>query len=202
LFTHGIQNQSAILGPGMEAMLAAMVERWNRPPFRLHFVTAREAYNIVKAAEAGLSGNPNEYRDYESPPPANRCVWCSAPYQLLSYAPDRVHLELLGEGPATVQFARGPLRLVRGKVRSLDARFEHGELAGLTVDGEMDVAVSLSAGTAGAPDARAENARRIVLRSGGRLIELSGQEQAGRTTLIPPFGSGLDVSDSRQRSLP
>jgi hypothetical protein len=30
----------------------------------LHYVTAREAYNIVKAAEAGKSGNPNEYRNF------------------------------------------------------------------------------------------------------------------------------------------
>ncbi len=36
----------------------------------LHYVTAREMYNIVKAAEAGKSGNPGEYRDFEvSKPP-------------------------------------------------------------------------------------------------------------------------------------
>jgi hypothetical protein len=26
-------------------------------------------YNIIKAAEAGCTGNPNDYRDYELPPP-------------------------------------------------------------------------------------------------------------------------------------
>ncbi len=30
----------------------------------LHYVTAREMYNIIKAAEAGRSGNPREYRDF------------------------------------------------------------------------------------------------------------------------------------------
>jgi len=30
----------------------------------LHYVTAREAYNIVKAAEYGLEGNPNQFRDF------------------------------------------------------------------------------------------------------------------------------------------
>ena len=30
----------------------------------LHYVTTRELYNIVKAAEAGESGNPDQYRDY------------------------------------------------------------------------------------------------------------------------------------------
>jgi hypothetical protein len=32
-------------------------------------VTAREMYNIVKAAEAGHSGDPARYRDFELPPP-------------------------------------------------------------------------------------------------------------------------------------
>ena len=33
--------------------------------WRLHYVTAREMYNIIRAAEDGHAGNPNEYRDYE-----------------------------------------------------------------------------------------------------------------------------------------
>lgn len=35
----------------------------------LHYVSAREAYNIAKAAEAGREGNPDEYRDFLLPPP-------------------------------------------------------------------------------------------------------------------------------------
>ena len=35
--------------------------------YKLHYVTAREAYNIVKAAEAGKAGNPGEYRDFVIP---------------------------------------------------------------------------------------------------------------------------------------
>ena len=37
-------------------------------------LTAREAYNIVKAAEAGRSGNPNDYRDFELAPPPHRTL--------------------------------------------------------------------------------------------------------------------------------
>ncbi len=33
--------------------------------FRLHYVTAREMYNIIKAAEAGKSGDPSAYRDFQ-----------------------------------------------------------------------------------------------------------------------------------------
>ena len=39
--------------------------------YQLHYVSAREMYNIVKAAEAGERGNPGDYRDYRLPRPAN-----------------------------------------------------------------------------------------------------------------------------------
>ncbi|MFT6770581.1 MAG: hypothetical protein ACJARU_000781, partial [Congregibacter sp.] len=35
----------------------------------LHYVSSREMYNIAKAAEAGNSGNPNDYRDFVLPKP-------------------------------------------------------------------------------------------------------------------------------------
>lgn len=40
--------------------------------YRLHYVSARECYNIAKAAQAGCAGNPNEYRDYVIAPPKQR----------------------------------------------------------------------------------------------------------------------------------
>ncbi len=40
--------------------------------YQLHYVTAREAYNIAMAAADGRSGNPEEYRNYLLAPPAPR----------------------------------------------------------------------------------------------------------------------------------
>ena len=40
--------------------------------YRLHYVTAREMYNIIKAAEAGEIGDPDGYRDHVISPYANR----------------------------------------------------------------------------------------------------------------------------------
>jgi len=34
------------------------------PHFHFHYVTAREAYNLIKAAEAGFTGTVQEARDY------------------------------------------------------------------------------------------------------------------------------------------
>lgn len=68
--THGAADRNAkvLLDPHgpMDEMLSYMEERYNDgKKFRLHYVTAREMYNIIRAAEAGLSGNPGKYRDFE-----------------------------------------------------------------------------------------------------------------------------------------
>lgn len=68
-FTHGCllagAGPEANLGPSMDSMLTAVEAQYrDNPKYRLHYVSAREAYNMVKAAEAGMSGNANEYRDF------------------------------------------------------------------------------------------------------------------------------------------
>jgi len=47
--------------------------------YALHYVTAREMYNIAKAAEAGMTGNPHQYRDFELAPPAHARAVPAAP---------------------------------------------------------------------------------------------------------------------------
>jgi hypothetical protein len=136
LHTHAMQNRASFLSPALGDVFAAMGAWWNRPPFRLHYVTAREAYNIVKAAEAGHAGDPNDYRDFLIPPPANRLVYCDRPWRLLSYTPRRLHLQLLEPGRARLELAEGPLRSVAGRVRELEAVSERGTLAHLRMEGE------------------------------------------------------------------
>lgn len=38
-------------------------------PLQLHYVTAREVYNLVKTAEAGQTGEPEHFRNFVLPPP-------------------------------------------------------------------------------------------------------------------------------------
>jgi len=45
-----------------------------RRGLKLHYMTAREAYNVVKAAEDGQTGNPEDYRDWRIPRPLNVAV--------------------------------------------------------------------------------------------------------------------------------
>ena len=73
IHTHGTQEHDidTLLGPRMDEMHRYLEERYNDGLRHvLHYVTAREAYNIIKAAEAGEEGDPGQYRDYLLPPPA------------------------------------------------------------------------------------------------------------------------------------
>ena len=72
---HGAEERSfdAVLGPGADHMHTHLEQRFrDRPGFRLHYVTARQLFNIVKAAEAGCEGDPDDYRDFIIPPYVNQ----------------------------------------------------------------------------------------------------------------------------------
>lgn len=65
--THGTQERDidTLLGAPMDRAFTYLESRYNDGhAWKLHYVSAREMYNIVKAAEAGLDGDPGQYRDY------------------------------------------------------------------------------------------------------------------------------------------
>jgi hypothetical protein len=72
--THGTQepNAPSLLGAGGEALHTELTTTYNDGRrWVLHYVTAREMYNIAIAAMDGRSGDPGAYRDYLLPrPPA------------------------------------------------------------------------------------------------------------------------------------
>jgi hypothetical protein len=71
--SHGAKegNADVLLGRAAHEFHQSILRDFNDGrKYRLHYVTARELYNIAKAAEAGESGNAGDYRDYVvSPPP-------------------------------------------------------------------------------------------------------------------------------------
>lgn len=70
--THGAQeaNAASLLGAGGRALHEALTTEFNDgQSWVLHYVTAREMYNIAMAAMAGQAGDPNQYRDWLLPPP-------------------------------------------------------------------------------------------------------------------------------------
>jgi len=70
--THGAPETQAasLLGEGGRTLHTALTTRYNDGQrWRLHYVTAREMFNIAMAAMEGKSGDPNAYRDHVLGPP-------------------------------------------------------------------------------------------------------------------------------------
>ena len=75
IHTHGTEEEDidTLLGRAMHQAYGYLEERYNDgTDWKLHYVSAREMYNIAKAAEAGETGDPGQYRDYLIPRPAYR----------------------------------------------------------------------------------------------------------------------------------
>lgn len=67
LHTHGCVpgNAKVLLGNAMRTMHETLQREFNDGKrWQLHYVTAREMYNVVKAAEAGKAGAPGPWRDW------------------------------------------------------------------------------------------------------------------------------------------
>ncbi|HZO15734.1 MAG TPA: hypothetical protein VFB62_20820, partial [Polyangiaceae bacterium] len=71
VYTHGAPEPQAasLLGDGGRALHDALATYNDGARWKLHYVTAREMYNIALAAMDGKTGDPHVYRDYRLPPP-------------------------------------------------------------------------------------------------------------------------------------
>jgi hypothetical protein len=75
VFTHGAKpgNDDVILGRPMDALFTHLEAAYNDgAAWKLHYVTAREMYNLVKAAERGVAKDPGQHLDEELLPPMGR----------------------------------------------------------------------------------------------------------------------------------
>jgi hypothetical protein len=70
MHTHGAreEDQEVLLGKTCDDMFSYFEARYNDgSKYFLHYVSAREMFNIITAAKDGRNGNPGEYRDYLIP---------------------------------------------------------------------------------------------------------------------------------------
>ena len=73
--THGAPEREAasLLGAGGHALHRELTTRYDDGrDWSLHYVTAREMFNVAIAAMEGKSGDPADYRDHVLPPPPVR----------------------------------------------------------------------------------------------------------------------------------
>lgn len=69
--THGAieRNADVLLGDAMLRFHEALAEYNDGRLWKLHYVSAREMYNLARAAMDGQTANPEQLLDYEVPPP-------------------------------------------------------------------------------------------------------------------------------------
>src|SRR5215510_16333488 len=72
VFSHAVSSkddEDATLGEDFESALDELERHYNDGQrYVLHYVTAREAYNLAMAAASGAKGDPSAYLDSEIPP--------------------------------------------------------------------------------------------------------------------------------------
>jgi hypothetical protein len=71
LYCHGFftHDQDACIGEGARRFWSEALEESARTGrYRVHFASAREAFNIAMAAVEGREGEPGQYRDYKLRP--------------------------------------------------------------------------------------------------------------------------------------
>jgi len=143
VFTHGTMegNQDYLLGECMPK-LHTYLQEYCHPasPYVLHYVSAREAYNIAMAAAAGGQGDPGRYRDYLIPPYANRYISSDLPYRLERYSPKAWSLTIIRPGKTTLQVKGDIPIILKGDyiVRSDMVWQEEGQLT-LQIEGKDQV---------------------------------------------------------------
>ena len=170
LHTHGAieQDFDALFGKKALEMHRVMAQELNDGKrYRLHYVTARQAFNVIRAAEAGLGGDPSRYYDYELAPQVTSAYCLNVPHQLASCTRERLVVgNIERSAAAIVQLAYSKLRKISGALSSCTVD-ERAGTAGFHLHGGAGEAIVELAD--GAP-VRLENA--TVRASSGKSLTL------------------------------
>jgi len=120
--THGAveRHWDALLGQGAERMWTTLCEEFNDgKEYKLHFVTAREMYNIARAAELGMTGNPHKWRDFEIPAYLSRSILSNKPFRAMRFTDEcfELHWEDF-DSEILVKLKKSPIRVLKGVIIS------------------------------------------------------------------------------------
>lgn len=155
LHTHGAieRDWSALFGEHALRMHWSLCDQLNSGMSRLHYVTARQACNVIRAAEAGAEGDPSQYFDFAIPPQTTSLYCLDRPHRLSVCTPQRLELEVDETTECTIRLRSAAVRGINGPVRGLTWLPDSGVLEIRTslpgiVRVETDPRVRLSAGNA------------------------------------------------------
>ena len=122
--THGgiERDWDALFGETAEMMHSYLATKFNDGErYQLHYVTAREMFNIARAAEFGMKGNPNEYRNFEISPYANSRILTNQRYILNTFTESMLDVTIF-ETPSNkveMHFNQGIIESVSGNFKRL-----------------------------------------------------------------------------------
>jgi hypothetical protein len=133
LHTHGAieRDFDALFGEKAYELHRVLNEQYNDGRrYKLHYVTARQAYNVAKAAEAGEGGDPSQWVDFAVAPPATQFYTLPARHRLQRCTPDHLQIDQIE--------AQTDTRL-RTRVRGLASTVQ-GAFSALEIDGRQGLA--------------------------------------------------------------
>ncbi|MFO1435826.1 MAG: hypothetical protein U1F34_05535 [Gammaproteobacteria bacterium] len=145
LHTHGMQSRDTFLGAQMEQRCSDLEMLCKQTNCRLHYVTAREAFNIARAAEAGREGDAGQYRDFDIAKPVNRYLNCNVPYRVLSYSSEELVMAILQPSEkAEIYFDGLSVQAVcGGMVKAISIKHRNGAPTYLSVEGEGTCTITM-----------------------------------------------------------
>lgn len=124
LHTHGAieRDFDALFGERARSLHKVLNEQYDDGrDYRLHYVTARQTFNIAKAAEAGLDGDPSQYVDHVIAPPTTRYYASNIRHEVICCTADRLNLRATSPiAEARVRTRVGPWNCVEGEFSSID----------------------------------------------------------------------------------
>ncbi|HEX5461294.1 MAG TPA: hypothetical protein VFX20_15125 [Steroidobacteraceae bacterium] len=150
LHTHGAVERDfdALFGERARRMHAALAEQYNDGRrFRLHYVTARQAFNLVRAAEQGASGDPAQFLDWDVAPPVTSLYWANRPHETRVCTPENLLLAIPEPSEATqVGLRYAGLQKVTGPFCALEVSAHRAILRMPPAGGITRVGLHLSPG--------------------------------------------------------
>lgn len=150
LHTHGAieRDFDALFGERARRMHRSLAEGYNDGQrYRLHYITARQAFNLARAAESGAGGDPRQFLDWEVSPQVTSLYWTDAPHDTLVCTPDRLVIKHLDAHADTITELRYlGVESVSGRLRALDASVQQNSLTLSPYDGDTAIKVRLRKG--------------------------------------------------------
>jgi hypothetical protein len=144
LHTHGAieHDFDGLFGEKAMQMHRMLNEQYNDGKrFTLHYVTARQAYNIAKAAEHGCAGNPADYLDFLVPLPATHFYAANARHTLSHCTAERLHVSAIEQdAPVKLRSRVGPISSVQGSITNYEIDTRQKRIR-IDANGVVEIAV-------------------------------------------------------------